>query len=774
MPDSAVMNAAHPLRSRRLLLDLVGTAENPLPWVEAEILFNLISDVMGVIALDARVTDGAQLDGLQDLWRDHKLAKSLIVHPSMLGRREFAKLLWNSSDLCLVPTGPAELDEGALPHGSLPWRLRLDLGIGEVALLAWIDHAARGANHVEIFLGSGDQALRGRLPAVLSSVTSRLDEAQIGWCVHGVPHCIVARKERVFSLLQDGYCLYQPEPVFQATIDSIIAMSGGRRRYELLRVIRRGSRYQRTLSQKAFNGAIKSLGLNSPAARFAQRLAYNAVKVFSLLQDESHAAPHDDAPPLFACPEVACDSHHLGRCELCSLRLICPGVSPTCAALLDEAELVPAAGPAPTDPLHFLRVHGQTVPPIDVPRLPHSNRELAQHARSVVGDVTRGREIKSSSYKIHEVPFNKMNGSIEWLPAWERFCQSTVLDRRKRPLTVNATFFGKARYVGFSFGPSLQVMCPAVSDRHSVAAHVDVHGNYVLLRDGEEVEAVHVPLQVNRAGRLPERLEPTLAAYGIDRSMVTQAVFLWDESETTVTKRGGGEAVDLSVVVVCTKYSRRLGLLARSIAGQVDFDLSRAELIVAYVPGLDGTEDILDCLSHIRPELGTVGVPFDATHMTHKGFMINQAVNHATGRRVLITDADIIMPPDLLHRLESEYRDHHFVAVEGRKMLDAKTTAELLMGLRDPVTDFNYLRDRAPGEKRIGEAKNTPIGYFQCVLRTHLRTVTYGEHSHFEGADMQFSLDIRQAFGHETVMKDTLVLHQDHAGSRWYGTQRQF
>ena len=165
MPDSAVMNAAHPLRSRRLLLDLVGTAENPLPWVEAEILFNLISDVMGVIALDARVTDGAQLDGLQDLWRDHKLAKSLIVHPSMLGRREFAKLLWNSSDLCLVPTGPAELDEGALPHGSLPWRLRLDLGIGEVALLAWIDHAARGANHVEIFLGSGDQALRGRLEA---------------------------------------------------------------------------------------------------------------------------------------------------------------------------------------------------------------------------------------------------------------------------------------------------------------------------------------------------------------------------------------------------------------------------------------------------------------------------------------------------------------------------------------------------------------------------------------------------------------------------------
>jgi hypothetical protein len=775
MPDSAVMNGSRLLRSRRLLLDLTGMAENPLPWVEADLLFNLMADVMGVTVVDAHITDRAQLDGLRDLWRDHKLARSLVVHPSMLGRREFAKLLRDSGDLCLVPTGPAtELDEGALPRDSPPWRLRLDLGIGEAALLAWIGHAARGANHVEIFLGSGDQAPRARLRAVLSSVTSRLDEAQIGWCVHGVPHCIVARKERVFSLLQDGYCLYQPEPMFQSTIDSIIAMSAGRRRYELLRLIRRGSRYQRTLSQKAFNCVVKSVGLNSPAARLAQRLGYNAVKAFSLLRGESPAASHSDAPPLFACPEAACDSHHLGRCEPCSLRLICPGVSPICAALLDEAELVPAAGSPPTDPLHFLRVHEQTVPPIDVPRLPHQNPELAQHARSVVGDVTHGREIKSSSYKIQEVPFNKMNGSIQWLPAWERFCQSTVLDRRRRPLTVNATFFGKARYVGFSFGPSLQVMCPAVSDRHGVTAHVDVHGNYVLLRDGEEVEAVHVPLQVNRAGRLPEHLEPTLAAYGIDRSMVTQAVFLWDESETAVTRHGGGEEVDLSVVVVCTKYSRRLGLLARSIAGQVDFDLRRAELIVAYVPGLDGTEDILDCLSHLWPQLGTVGVPFDAAHMTHKGFMINQAVNHATGRRVLITDADIIMPPDLFHRLESEYRDRHFVAVEGRKMLDAKTTAELLMGLRDPVADFQYLRDQAPGERRIGEAKNTPIGHFQCVLRTHFPTVPYREHSHFEGADMQFSLDIRKAFGHETVMKDTLVLHLDHAGSRWYGTQRQF
>ena len=775
MPDPAVTNASRLLRSRRLLLDLTGTAENPLPRVEAVLLFDLMSDIMGVIAVDAHVTDGSQLDGIRSLWRDHKLAMTLSVHPSMLSRRESAKLLSDADDLCLVPTGPAtELDEGALPNGSPLWRLRLDLGIGEAALLTWIDRAAQGASHVEIVLGRGDQALRGRLPAILSSVTSRLEDAQIGWCVHGVPHCIVARKERAFSPLQDGYCLYHPEPTLQATIDSIIAMSTGKRRYELLRLVRRGSRNQRTLSQKVFNYAVGSVGLNSPAARFAQRLGYKAAKVFSLLRESSPAASQSDAPPLFASPGVARDSHHLGCCELCSLQLICPGVSPTCAALLDEAELAPAAGPAPTDPLHFLRAGEQTVPPIDVPRLPHSNPELVRHARSVIGDITQGREIKSSSYKIQEVPFNKMNGSIQWLPAWERLCQSTVLDRRRRPLTVNATFFGHARYVGFSFGPSLQVMCPAVSDRHLVAVHVDVHGNYVLLRDGEEVEAVHVPLQVNRAGRLPEHLEPTLAAYAIDRCMITQAVFLWSESETAVTKYGESEAVDLSVVVVCTKYSRRLGLLARSIASQVDFDLRRAELIVAYVPGLDGTEDILDCLSHLRPELGTVGVPFDGAHMTHKGFMINQAVKHATGRRVLITDADIIMPPDLFHRLENEYHDRHFVAVEGRKMLDAKTTAEILMGLRDPVADFQYLRDRAPGEKRIGEAKNTPIGHFQCVLRTHFHTVPYPEHSHFEGADMQFSLDIRKAFGHETVMKDTLVLHLDHAGSRWYGTERQF
>jgi hypothetical protein len=734
-----------------------------------------MTDVMGILAVDAHVAAKAQLDGLRDLWGKYKLAPTLVIHPSMFNQPEFAKLLQDFGDLCLVPTESAALpDNLALPSGGPPWRLRIDLGIGESALHAWIDRAARGASHVELILGAQGQALQGRLPAVLASVTSRLDDAQIGWCVHGVPHCLVARKERVFSPLQDGYCLYQSDPMFQAAVDSVFALPAGKRRHALLRLIRRGSRYQRTLIQKAFHQAVKSVGLNSPAARFAQRLGYGAAKAFSLFREEFSVASHDDEPPLFAPPLLACESHHASRCERCSLRSICPGVSPACAAILDEAELIPAVAPVPTTPLYFLVASGQTVPAIDVPRISHANPELAQHARQVLGDVTRGREVKSSAYKIREAPFNKMNGSIEWLPAWDMFCQSTVLDRHRRPLTVSATFFGKARNVGFSFGPSLQVMCPAVSDRHVVAVHVDGSGNYVLLRDGAEVDAVHVPLQVNRAGRLPEQLEPRLAAQGIDRAIVTQAVFLWNDAETAVTKRGGGEQVDISVVVVCTKYSRRLGLLARSIAGQTDFDLRRAELIVAYVPGLDGTEDILDCLSHLRPELGTVGVPFEPTHMTHKGFMINKAVNHATGRRVLITDADIVFPPDLFHRLEAEYHDCHFVAVEGRKMMDAKTTAELLMGLRDPGADFQYLRDQAPGEHRIGEAKNTPIGYFQCVLRSHFQTVPYREHTHFEGADMQFSLDIRQAFGRETVMKDTLVLHQDHAGSRWYGTQRQF
>lgn len=50
--------------------------------------------------------------------------------------------------------------------------------------------------------------------------------------------------------------------------------------------------------------------------------------------------------------------------------------------------------------------------------------------------------------------------------------------------------------------------------------------------------------------------------------------------------------------------------------------------------------------------------------------------------------------------------------------------------------------------------------------------VRYGEHHDFEGADWQFSKDIRETFGPEKRLSGMPVLHLDHGPSNWYGADR--
>jgi hypothetical protein len=262
-----------------------------------------------------------------------------------------------------------------------------------------------------------------------------------------------------------------------------------------------------------------------------------------------------------------------------------------------------------------------------------------------------------------------------------------------------------------------------------------------------------------------------LAAWDIHETLITQEVLVWSGDSSTTIEAAASEGVELSVVVVCTKYSRRLHQLVRSVALQQGYDLRRVELLIAHVPGLDLTEDLIDSARNIWPELRIVPVRFAHTQGHSKGYMVNQTVARASGRRVLLTDADIIFPPDLFARLD-RVRGAHFVAVSGRKMVDKKTTSQILLGMRDAVREFDAIRDKTPGELRLREAKGTPCGYFQCVLRSHFDRVAYEELPHFEGADWRFSMKIREQFGKETLLEDVVVLHLDHSGSRWFGTDR--
>jgi hypothetical protein len=65
-----------------------------------------------------------------------------------------------------------------------------------------------------------------------------------------------------------------------------------------------------------------------------------------------------------------------------------------------------------------------------------------------------------------------------------------------------------------------------------------------------------------------------------------------------------------------------------------------------------------------------------------------------------------------------------------------------------------------------------PCGFFQCVQRSHFEKVHYEELPHFEGADWRFAKNIQDTFGNAMILEDTIVLHLDHSGSRWFGTDR--
>lgn len=105
-------------------------------------------------------------------------------------------------------------------------------------------------------------------------------------------------------------------------------------------------------------------------------------------------------------------------------------------------------------------------------------------------------------------------------------------------------------------------------------------------------------------------------------------------------------------------------------------------------------------------------------------------------------------------------------------MLDSETTAAILLGDVKPWENWNVLVQHA-SELRMEEALGAPIGYCQCFRRTCLDTIRYQEYEHFQGADYEFALALRQHFGAEYRF-DFPVLHLDHEGSQWFGAERHF
>ncbi len=397
-------------------------------------------------------------------------------------------------------------------------------------------------------------------------------------------------------------------------------------------------------------------------------------------------------------------------------------------------------------------------------------RELAREARELERTVAPSRICDEKEWATYEAFVIPEYGATAWLTSLSGKKVSTQIDMLNLPFMVSVTIGGGiAELAGFQLTPSCKILCPMVETRHTLTLYVRGDGRYVLLRDGVPMDPAPIPGEYPAPRRAPWVVRLRFIAWDIEERVSFSPLRLW--------KQPAPETVSAakpvySAVIFCTRFARRLSAVLQSLAHQSDFDLSKLEVVVGYVPGLDSTEDVLESLRLTHPHLRVVHATFPNQNVRSKGYVLNQCMEMTSGAHILLLDADTLLPPTLFSELEHRCPEHPFIFPKGRAMLGPELTAKVLQGDVRPWEDWNGLMASAE-EIRENEALGVPIGYFQCFKRECLETLRYPEYEHFQSADYEFALGLRACFGTEYRLPFH-VAHLDHAGSQWLGAERHF
>ncbi|GMV99478.1 MAG: hypothetical protein AMXMBFR84_06170 [Candidatus Hydrogenedentota bacterium] len=458
-------------------------------------------------------------------------------------------------------------------------------------------------------------------------------------------------------------------------------------------------------------------------------------------------------------------------CNACALRRICDHAPAHLQRSYPDLRLQALPGDVAMDPFAFSKSRKRRLDALDADRLSRRSElnEMTARANSILQNTQPVREFGSQDYKVEGEWSWQGPGSVGWFSFTVSEKISTPLARLAPPFTLAYTVGGGiAEYVGFQFGRHATLMCPMTAYAHRIAIHVESDGRYVLLRDG----VPQVPTEFIGKYYVPERLgnnlEPRIAIWNIDGNVGTQGVAIWQETQQTLQ-----HTPRFSVVVVSTRYARRLQASLLSVARQQGVDRQDIEVLVAHVPGVDATPDVMDSIEAAYPGLRMIRVPFAPDHARAKGFMLNECMAQARGEWILIMDADIILPTLWMKTLGELPPETYFAAPDGRKMLTREATAGILIGEIQPSNQWNDLVN-GPGEYRQDEADGIPVGFCQCFRRECLQKVRYEELQHFEGADWKFAKELIAHYGPVTRIAGVPVLHLDHGASNWYGAQRHF
>lgn len=401
---------------------------------------------------------------------------------------------------------------------------------------------------------------------------------------------------------------------------------------------------------------------------------------------------------------------------------------------------------------------------------PEKQRELAKCAAEYEQRTPPSEVWGMDHWGGRTVFYTLMSGAEKWYALRSNERISTRLPELTLPCMISVTFGGGlAEMIGFSIGRQYRILCPMVDTSHTLTLIADETGEFALLRDGAILQPAKIAGRAIFPDRLPAILKVRICVWDIHDEIAITPIKVWSGALPPPEEP---KTVKYSIVLFCTRFSRRLTAALQCIAHQEGIALEKLEVIVAYVPGLDGTEDAVDAVRLVYPELRIVLWPFPPQNQKSKGFAINEAIDVGTGEWIMVMDSDILLPPQMFSRLEDLTREHKYIAPAGRGMLDSVTTAKILLGAIAPWEVWDELLEGVV-ENRDREAKGIPIGFSQVFHRSCLDKVRYKEYEHFEGADWEFGKEMREHFGEEHRM-DLRVLHLDHRGSQWYGTQRQF
>jgi hypothetical protein len=459
------------------------------------------------------------------------------------------------------------------------------------------------------------------------------------------------------------------------------------------------------------------------------------------------------------------------ECAKCRFQRICDHETEPFRRLLPTLRARAAAGEPAVSPRHFATGRPRHFDTIDGARrkLPEHLAALAEIARNITMRETPTREIPVSAYAIENHFTPEDDASKRWYSFSRGELLSTEFGKVEPPFTLALTFGGGiAEQIGFSFGPHAKVVCPMIDYSHRLTLHVDAAGYYVLLRDGVQVRPTEFEGVPRCPARLSGRLEPRICMRNVDGFILTQTLMLWKGDAPAA--HGAGQ-LRYSVIIVSTRYARRLQAVLLALAHQRGVDPACFEVVLAHVPGIDATDDLIEGMRQAHPHLRIVSSCFSPDHARSKGFMINQSLRVASGEWIVLIDSDIIVPPNLFKKLAEAESGAHFIAPDGRRMLTPETTSRVLLGEVRPWEEFDAVA-ASTDDYRYREGAGVPCGFFQAVRRDVLEALPYQELDHFEGSDWIFGRDVINRFGKETRLEGVDVLHLDHGGRQWYGTEK--